>query len=189
MRLSVDGRLQSRSYISIHAPIVGCDTTAIEYMTSDNNFNPRTHRGVRLIRLCRGARKRKHFNPRTHRGVRQRYREMCIDQKKFQSTHPSWGATHQGYLLTLLMLRFQSTHPSWGATNTLRYHSATFESISIHAPIVGCDLNTSVALCCLIIFQSTHPSWGATFDSLALIIFFSIFQSTHPSWGATYIHR
>ena len=38
------------------------------------------------------------------------------------------------------MYRFQSTHPSWGAT--VKYigdHDKEF--ISIHAPIVGCDFN------------------------------------------------
>ena len=40
-----------------------------------------------------------------------------LDTKKFQSTHPSWGATGLGSAL--------------GVANIL---------ISIHAPIVGCDV-------------------------------------------------
>ena len=34
--------------ISIHAPIVGCDGSAISKWNESDNFNPRTHRGVRL---------------------------------------------------------------------------------------------------------------------------------------------
>ena len=56
--------------ISIHAPIVGCDGTLVYDDGVHKNFNPRTHRGVR--------------------------RGICgkpVDFTKFQSTHPSWGAT------------------------------------------------------------------------------------------------
>ena len=34
--------------------------------------------------------------------------------------------------------------------------------ISIHAPIVGCDLRTLPIITLSFLFQSTHPSWGAT---------------------------
>ena len=34
--------------------------------------------------------------------------------------------------------------------------------ISIHAPIVGCDLSDVYQAIHEIQFQSTHPSWGAT---------------------------
>ena len=80
--------------ISIHAPIVGCDDHVTLQSGKIWHFNPRTHRGVRplttnvtyiVIVL--------NFNPRTHRGVRLKTsRRVCIT-KKFQSTHPSWGAT------------------------------------------------------------------------------------------------
>ena len=35
-------------------------------------------------------------------------------------------------------------------------------SISIHAPIVGCDKRLKGVSVKSTIFQSTHPSWGAT---------------------------
>ena len=58
--------------ISIHAPIVGCDDAEALRVTADaDNFNPRTHRGVRPVALVKSL-----FSP-----------------SKFQSTHPSWGAT------------------------------------------------------------------------------------------------
>ena len=60
--------------ISIHAPIVGCDIGGLFIYGTEQNFNPRTHRGVR--------RSWKdwwyysiYFNPRTHRGVRRGYTE------------------------------------------------------------------------------------------------------------------
>ena len=111
----------------------------VKFMTSEEyNFNPRTHRGVRQIKAIL---KKK-------------------DEEKFQSTHPSWGATyiqlywsteschfnprtHRGVRLFQFWLwrnaqRFQSTHPSWGATVCAIVLTA-LTSISIHAPIVGCD--------------------------------------------------
>ena len=33
------------------------------------------------------------FNPRTHRGVRRMGTSEVLNVGKFQSTHPSWGAT------------------------------------------------------------------------------------------------
>ncbi len=36
----------------------------------------------------------KNFNPRTHRGVRLAYVCRSLALQRFQSTHPSWGATH-----------------------------------------------------------------------------------------------
>ena len=101
-----------------------------------------------------------YFNPRTHRGVRQVKGGLNRCQAKFQSTHPSWGATgvsvltlskvsdfnprthrgvrHLNLVMSLAETRFQSTHPSWGATKS--FHDAFIMlKISIHAPIVGCD--------------------------------------------------
>ncbi len=81
-------------------------------------------------------------------------------------------------------LKFQSTHPSWGATLHANYDCVVF-MISIHAPIVGCDytkININYYPCQ---FQSTHPSWGATDNLEQRLPQFDEFQSTHPSWGAT----
>ena len=101
------------------------------------------------------------FNPRTHRGVRLCVMEPSIDKDIFQSTHPSWGATLMLLNFCSISL-FQSTHPSWGATlhrsvlphllhmnfnprthRGVRLLTSPFllsrETISIHAPIVGCD--------------------------------------------------
>ena len=66
------------SPISIHAPIVGCDSMQRPTEQRQNNFNPRTHRGVRLTQ-SQGA----------------------DTPVLFQSTHPSWGATDGSFAVTL----------------------------------------------------------------------------------------
>ena len=60
-----------------------------------------------------------------------------------------------------VLRRFQSTHPVWGAT-TRRTKMERFINISIHAPRVGCDFSTPVPRFFQCQFQSTHPVWGAT---------------------------
>ena len=124
---------------------------------------------------------------------------------------------------------FQSTHPSWGATHAECRKKRIIPDISIHAPIVGCDCITLFVLLQRThfnprthrgvrplnivndsftdTFQSTHPSWGATLAGSTYLILNGIsihapivgcdrqvsdvsennfeFQSTHPSWGAT----
>ena len=125
-------------------------------------FNPRTHRGVRhSIDTTRG------WNcvfQSTHPswGATLISFLLQIELQKFQSTHPSWGATFQQHIYLARKHLFQSTHPSWGATISLSvflftlidfnprthrgvrlsipYLFITFLIISIHAPIVGCDL-------------------------------------------------
>ena len=81
-------------------------------------------------------------------------------------------------------IKFQSTHPSWGATGAMGY-SLEDVTISIHAPIVGCDNGTGLYKRQDDEFQSTHPSWGATTKQNLVELSLCLFQSTHPSWGAT----
>ena len=124
--------------ISIHAPIVGCDF----------------RRGIVLDVLD-------DFNPRTHRGVRRYIIKTSFDKVPFQSTHPSWGATHHHYYIYSMLMYFNPrTHrgvrqwSSFISTNFMSYfnprthrgvrHITNAElknriDISIHAPIVGCD--------------------------------------------------
>ena len=110
--------------ISIHAPIVGCDDFYSTNAVQRRNFNPRTHRGVRRWLWCRVHYKRvisihapivgcdrslmmkmmfsRNFNPRTHRGVRRYSYESILYSDRFQSTHPSWGATM--YMLFVIFM-------------------------------------------------------------------------------------
>ena len=103
------------SRISIHAPIVGCDWLGMVRFMRYRNFNPRTHRGVRLIRWTLSTRII-YFNPRTHRGVRH-------------------------YIITFRRFHFKiSIHaPIVGCDYFRRYKRYVNYDISIHAPIVGCD--------------------------------------------------
>ena len=78
--------------ISIHAPIVGCDA-GIELPDPSKPISIHAP-----IVGCDGGRqgKAKHndnFNPRTHRGVRRHIQHLLNTICRFQSTHPSWGAT------------------------------------------------------------------------------------------------
>ena len=102
-------------YISIHAPIVGCDRTSHWLVDHHYNFNPRTHRGVRLYTHVTASRFL-YFNPRTHRGVR------LLPQKALCRTCNDFNPrTHRG-------VRLESS-----------YSTLNVGLISIHAPIVGCD--------------------------------------------------
>ena len=150
--------------ISIHAPIVGCDTNAFSVLIITLDFNPRTHRGVRQgwilfhskrqtisihapIVGCDHAKhwtgnRWKYFNPRTHRGVRH---DKCRKRSQDVYFNPR---THRG-------------------VRPIMYQSQLFTSkISIHAPIVGCDYDWILPSAIIKLFQSTHPSWGATIQSL-----------------------
>ena len=124
--------------VSIHAPRVGCDQDSSTGKNGTLSFNPRTPGGVR---------------PHCAR--------VSWPEKKFQSTHPGWGATERMHDKLEYEL-FQSTHPGRGATLDL-YAALSFLSVSIHAPRAGCDSQT-ITTCCKNkkTFQSTHPGWGAT---------------------------
>ena len=57
-------------------------------------------------------------------------------------------------------------------------------SISIHAPLAGCDLVQSGKISQQQLFQSTHPLRGAT-SIITVGEKNGKFQSTHPLRGAT----
>ena len=124
--------------ISIHAPIVGCDSKYILDLIRDDifqsthpswgatykivgsffkekNFNPRTHRGVRRPPCFWWCSSICYFNPRTHRGVRP---------------------------VRILNYRLSpkiSIHAPIVGCDFFQYCFLLLDQISIHAPIVGCD--------------------------------------------------
>ena len=107
--------------ISIHAPLAGCDRARAGNAARRRDFNPRTPRGVRPIQI------------------------ICnIIYIKFQSTHPSRGATISPQI-SILASSFQSTHPSRGATFIFG-NAVSKMGISIHAPLAGCDVVYTSAL-------------------------------------------
>ena len=102
------------NFISIHAPLAGCDELRDLQSVTERDFNPRTPCGVRP-------------------GVA----PEAIWTEIFQSTHPLRGATHIAVRRILHEL-FQSTHPLRGATLTIM-QGDQYAIISIHAPLAGCD--------------------------------------------------
>ena len=124
---------------------------------------------------------------------------------KFQSTHPSWGATFSSKF-SMMLYQFQSTHPSWGATFFFDYtdpnefnfnprthrgvrhlgfsNYADFRNISIHAPIVGCDKIGFRSQKNTRYFNPRTHRGVRHIDTYEAVIE-NQFQSTHPSWGAT----
>ena len=129
---------QAQQAISIHAPLAGCDRGQQGAGQPLKNFNPRTPCGVRRGSLlaANGGR------------------------AAFQSTHPLRGAT----------------------ADCMRQLGAI--GISIHAPLAGCDEHERQIEDVADVFQSTHPLRGATFRTKKAPSRL-IFQSTHPLRGAT----
>ena len=169
-------------FISIHAPLAGCDRLYYTAFCAPCHFNPRTPCGVRLIKYIDSDRSdgisihaplagcdflssklmfaNEHFNPRTPCGVRLISGVAPVSPVTFQSTHPLRGATVQ-----------------LGVQRAER-------RISIHAPLAGCDCRPSRGSRHGLTFQSTHPLRGAT-SCRSFSIHCSVFQSTHPLRGAT----
>ena len=194
--------------ISIHAPIVGCDSIAIFKIPTTTDFNPRTHRGVRPLQKL-----------------------TYTKEERFQSTHPSWGATvkigsnvftigyfnprtHRGVRPLIkqgVIYLWHNFNPRThrGVRHVVNELVDGYVAISIHAPIVGCDLEVVGNKLRFYDFNPrTHrgvrhmcnPSLGQTLkisihapivgcDSQLIHSIFlqSLFQSTHPSWGATVV--
>ena len=115
VRLAFDSMITLTDFISIHAPIVGCDNSVLHF--TEHSWNISIHAPIVGCDEREGHKKwqKSNFNPRTHRGVRQAYDHTSSREKEFQSTHPSWGATRSSA------------------------EAERAKAISIHAPIVGCD--------------------------------------------------
>ena len=125
--------------------------------------------------------------------------------RRFQSTHPVWGATFVRKF-DHCPGRFQSTHPVWGATPLGRGRDLIHGDFNPRTPcgVRQAHFNHMEEG---IEFQSTHPVWGATqpLQRMGTDDRISIhaprvgcdqgrrrgprqgrgFQSTHPVWGAT----
>ena len=102
-------------YISIHAPRVGCDRLCGRSQLLDEVISIHAPRVGCDPRPCLLFCPVNYLNPRTPCGVRLAEADFFVDNTKFQSTHPVWGAT-------------------WIPQAVLDK-----QAISIHAPRVGCD--------------------------------------------------
>ena len=130
-------RFAATPAISIHAPLAGCDVAFMREVNWQQDFNPRTPRGVRR-------------DTATHRRP----------PASFQSTHPSRGATHTFWLDRVRQVI--SIHAPLAGCDLLIHNTDTWSDISIHAPLAGCDRRRSRTRSRSGAFQSTHPSRGAT---------------------------
>ena len=182
--------MENLSKISIHAPIVGCDAEKSTRFTIIQQFQSTHPSWGATLRFLHNFSLISYFNPRTHRGVRQDPADIPLSPFTISIHAPIVGCdtasalkvregadfnprTHRGVrlfsrIIKLSISRFQSTHPSWGATLVFSLSTLTV-SISIHAPIVGCDDLFLLLLPLKERFQSTHPSWGATMGLITAI--------------------
>ena len=145
------------------------------------------------------------FNPRTHVGVRLFMPWKSIDNKLISIHAPMWGATIRAHQRKPILI-FQSTHPCgvrpWnkeqiyggyhfnprthvGCDFVLQIYYNMHVDISIHAPMWGATLRYQIEDAILAI--SIHaPMWGATLIDLIYSHVNRI--SIHaPMWGATWL--
>ena len=143
-----------------HAPLAGCD---------------RRNGGLQC--------QRRHFNPRTPCGVRPCMPTAYVTRRPFQSTHPLRGATLRLSARSPTSANFNPRTPCGvrryvrglhahrpdfnprtpcGVRRALAAAYAANNSISIHAPLAGCDYIEGVTIAPESLFQSTHPLRGAT---------------------------
>ena len=194
------------TFISIHAPRVGCDLTCYYGCGHLPHFNPRTPGGVRpqpvvsasvaaYISIhaprvgCDYAANAKllavkNFNPRTPGGVRlARIQSSFVGYCNFNPRTPG-GVRRLLLKLPLMQLSYFNPRTPGGVRRQYAFRETKSFLISIHAPRVGCDNVKYRRITAVNLFQSTHPGWGATceYDGEARKL---LFQSTHPGWGAT----
>ena len=82
-----------------------------------------------------------------------------------------------------MMTLFQSTHPVWGATPGY-WIISELDTISIHAPRVGCD-NSGIARHRRLCYFNPRTPCGVRPGLIQKVSILLEFQSTHPVWGAT----
>ena len=104
---------------------------------------------------------------------------------KFQSTHPLRGATPTRATRSVCVI-FQSTHPLRGATFPLLIRLIS-DSISIHAPLAGCD-RPQCRSCRILPYFNPRTPCGVRLNSSVILSYRLSFQSTHPLRGATLSH-
>ena len=111
------------SYISIHAPLTGCDSSGNNIKGVYKYFNPRTPYGMRLASILKCA-KCGHFNPRTPYGMR----------------------LNSGYKIKGVYKYFNPRTP-YGMRLIVEGNINRADWISIHAPLTGCDILPSTVKC------------------------------------------
>ena len=108
----------------------------------------------------------------------------CLDDVKFQSTHPLRGATRDSLTACPCAWTFQSTHPLRGATRCPGAGDRRHVHFNPRTPC-GVRHDDICPPCAAAGFQSTHPLRGATRQTPQPAWRQNSFQSTHPLRGAT----
>ncbi len=194
-----------QTVISIHAPLAGCDGQSASLAWRHIGFQS-THplRGATCI--WTSAWRTSTFQS-THplRGATPCKRVPFL-VKPFQSTHPLRGATH-GWSAHMPKFGFQSTHPLRGATvfgwlvvrdeNDFNPRTpcgvrlypargcAICVTISIHAPLAGCDDSRPTSERIIKTNFNPRTPCGVRLAAKLRRVFWDLFQSTHPLRGAT----
>ena len=191
--------------ISIHAPREGCDFFLTDILFHQNNFNPRTPRGVRRALQRRHGTVGWHFNPRTPRGVRLLKYYLPIREKEISIHAPREGCDMGMTCIDRTDEHFNPRTPRGVRLGANQVNRGPF-NFNPRTPRGGPrrPLHSSAITS---IFQSTHPARGATHllqgGSITSIISIHApregcdrdipihptsigrFQSTHPARGAT----
>ena len=153
-------------FISIHAPLAGCDEYINEHSIGGYVFQS-TH-------PLRGATTAANANNIVGKisihaplaGCDVALYAVCLLPLPFQSTHPLRGATLLRKVSKLFDYLFQSTHPLRGATG----RRVDFIAPPLYFnPRTPCGVRLFPVSCLILldVFQSTHPLRGATYRLLS----------------------
>ena len=114
------GLIDQLEYISIHAPRVGCDPCLSAGAHHRMYFNPRTPCGVRPLPASGQGPRPGDFNPRTPCGVRLQSEAATADGGEDFNPRTPCGVRLVDFFQLSASKRFQSTHPVWGATREVQ---------------------------------------------------------------------
>ena len=103
-------------YISIHAPLTGCDLLICIEEVCNLYFNPRTPYGMRRSYNFKYVFKKIFQSTHPLRDATQYHLFWSLQRSLFQSTHPLRDATCEHYCFPTARRKFQSTHPLRDAT-------------------------------------------------------------------------
>ena len=193
-------------FISIHAPLTGCDTRQHISARHNSNFNPRTPHGVRrnkmhnIVRISlfqsthpsRGAThlswtvrlSYRHFNPRTPHGVRLPHGGNDVRHADFNPRTPHGVRPPGRWPARLSTANFNPRTPH-GVRPVTFIDSFGAMMISIHAPLTGCDFISTNEDFHLFTISIHAPLTGCDANPRTVHQRHKRFQSTHPSRGAT----
>ena len=183
MRLIFAGGGKSDSYISIHAPLAGCDSTAIGLIAERSATFQSTHplRGATFL----VKRNEKVGSISIHAPLAGC--DLLADLMNADSTI-SIHAPLAGCDLTLTAQECEcdiSIHAPLAGCDELEIKKLRREIISIHAPLAGCDLQYIGDTACAAFISIHAPLAGCDTSKSRRTTRKRQFQSTHPLRGAT----